>query len=306
MTPVAATAAEAPAGNATATALQVTDQIGVAKTGAKAGSDNAEGKAAVLSIGDQAVLGTGGTQPSEGESKGALVDTGTAAPVRVEVAGWNASATGTKSSAKRSSKSSARAAGVEGPNGIKASVLSSSSQAEHTTEKSTALSTSDAADVAIGDTLRLVLLHSEVGSTGKGASYLVNLNGTKIGTDEDTTKVCNLEVPGVAALSCLTASGGVAEGITSGSAEVLGVKTALGLDPTAAFATSASSGLGSVQTPILTAVAETIAPAETPRVSTATTDAELPRTGTAAASLAASGLAALLSGSALRRFRRRR
>mgnify|MGYP003580912249 CR=1 FL=1 len=42
LTPVTATAAEAPAGNATATALQITDQIAVSKTGAKAGNENSE------------------------------------------------------------------------------------------------------------------------------------------------------------------------------------------------------------------------------------------------------------------------
>ena len=157
-----------------------------------------------------------------------------------------------------------------------------------------------------GDALRLVLLHSEVGSTGQGHSYLVQLNGTKIGTDEDTSKICSLDAAGVASLSCLTASGGVANGITSGGAEVLGVETTLGLDPAAAFTTSASFGSGSVTPPILPAVAEALLPsAEAPRMAAAPA-AGLPRTGVAAASLGASGLAALLSGSALRLIGRRR
>lgn len=308
LTPAAASAGEAPAGNATATALQVSSLVGVSQTGATADPAKSEGRAAVISVGDQPALGTGGSQPGEGESKGALLDTGTAAPVRAQVAPWQASAQGSHSSAKRSSKATAALARAEAPGGIKAGVLTSDSQAEHKSEQSTALSTSDAADVSLGNTARVVLLHSEVGSTGQGHSYLVSLNGTKIGTDEDTTKVCNLDTA-VASLSCLTASGGVADGLTTGSAEVLGVETSLGLDPTAAFKTAASFGSGSVTPPILPAIAEQILPsAEEPRAAAETpaTAAALPRTGVAAASLGASGLAALLTGSALRLIGRRR
>jgi hypothetical protein len=307
LTPIAASAGEAPAGKATAAALQAGSLVGVSKTGASADPAKAEGQASVLSVGDQTILGTGGSQPSEGETNGALVDTGTAAPVRAQVAPWQASSTGSKNSARRSSKASAALARAEAPGGIKAGVLTSDSQAEHKTEQSTALSTSDAVDVELGEALRLVLLHSEVGSTGQGHSYLVQLNGTKIGTDEDSSKICSLDAAGVASLSCLTASGGVADGITSGGAEVLGVATTLGLDPAAAFKTSASFGSGSVTPPILPAVAEALLPAaEAPRMAAAPAAGGLPRTGVAAASLGASGLAALLSGSALRLIGRRR
>jgi hypothetical protein len=306
LTPVTASAGEAPAGNATATALQATSLVGISKTGASAEPAKAEGKAAVISVGDQPALGTGGTQPSEGESKGALLDTGTAAPVRAQVAPWQASAKGSKSSAHRSSKASAALARAEGPGGVKAGVLTSDSQAEHKTEQSTALSTSNAAEVELGETLRLVLLHSEVGSTGQGHSYLAQLGGTKIGTDEDTSKTCTLEAARLVFLTCLTASGGISNGLTRGSAEVLGVETGLGLNP-AAFTTAASFGSGSVTPPILPVIAEAILPAaEAPRAAVTAPAAGLPRTGVAAASLGASGLAALLSGSALRLIGRRR
>lgn len=307
LTPVTAMAADAPAGEATATALKAGSLVGISETGAKADPAKSEGRASVISVGDQPLLDTGGSQPSEGESQGALVDTGKGAPVRAQVAPWQASAKGSKSSAKRSSKATAALARVEAPGNVKAGVLTSDSQAEHTTTQSEALSTSDAVDLTLGDAARIVLLHSEVGSTGKGHSYLVAANGTKIGTDEDTTKACNLDA-GVASLSCLTASGGVADGLTTGDAQVLGVETALGLDPTAAFRTTASFGSGSVVPPILPAIAEQILPsAEAPRtVSAAAPEAELPRTGAAAASLGASGLAAALTGTALRRIGRRR
>ena len=306
LTPVTAMAADAPAGEATATALKAGSLVGVSETGAKADPGQADSRASVLRVGEQTVLDTGGTQTSEGEKQGALVDTGPAAPVRVQVAPWKADAKGSRASGTRTAKANAALARVDGPGGVKLGVLTSDSKAEHTTQKSEALSTSDAVDLSVGDATRVVLLHSEVGSTGKGHSYLVAANGTKIGTDEDTTKVCNLDA-GVASLSCLTASGGVADGLTTGSAEVLGVELALGLDPTAAFRTSASFGEGTVTPPILPAIAEQILPAaEVPRTVSAAPSGELPRTGVALASLAASGLAAGLTGTALRRIGRRR
>lgn len=298
-------AAGAPAGDATATALKAGSLVGISETGAHADPTKSEGRASVISVGDEPLLDTGGSQPTEGESQGALVDTGAGAPVRAQVAPWQASAKGSESSDKRSSKATAALARVEAPGKVKVGVLTSDSKAEHTTTKSEALSTSDAVDVSLGDAGRIVLLHSEVGSTGKGHSYLVAANGTKIGTDEDTTKVCNLDA-GVASLSCLTASGGVADGLTTGGAEVLGVETALGLAPAAAFKTRASFGEGSVP-PIVPAIAEQILPStEAPRTVSAAPESELPRTGAAAASLGASGLAALLTGAALRRIGRRR
>jgi len=99
----------------------------------------------------------------------------------------------------------------------------------------------------------------------------------------------------------------VANGLTSGAAEVAGVKTALGLDPVAAFSTAASSGPGTPAPYILPAVATPAT--ETPRAAAASAPApagELPRTGVAIVSAAASALAALVSGLMLRLFGRRR
>src|SRR5204863_10065111 len=119
--------------------------------------------------------------------------------------------------------------------------------------------------------------------------YLVGLNGTQLGTDDQLGKspLCSLDAT-VASLTCLTASGGVGNnGITSGAAEVAGVKTALGLDPSALFTTSASSGPGSAPS-ILSAVAPAVPAAEAPRAAavapTAAPAATLPRTGVAALS----------------------
>ena len=308
LSPLSASADVAPAGNANAAAARVSNVAGISHSQATANDSSATAKAAVISLGDQPVLGTGGAQNTEGESGGALLDTGKTLPAQARVAPWKASAKGAKGSARRSSRASAALAEVAVPDTAKAGVLTSDAAAQHTDAKSTGKSTSNAADISVGDTTRLVLLHSEVDETAKGHSYLVGLNGTEIGTDEQF-KNCALDASGVLSLSCLKASGGVADGVTSGEAEVLGVETALGLNPVAAFTTAGSTATGSPS--ILQSVGENL-PVETPRAAAAAPappagpSVTLPRTGVAAASLAAAGLAGLLMGLFLRLIGRRR
>jgi len=309
LTPVAASADAAPPGSATAAAAQVSNLVGISSTGATADPSRSDARATVVGVGGQPVAGTGGSQPEEGESRGALLDTGTL-PAHVQVAPWHASAKGSPASSRRSSRASAAAARAEVPSVVKAGVLTSDSQAAHEWQQSSALSSSNAIDLGLADAFRLVLLHSEVGSSGKGHSYLVGLNGTEIGTDDQLGKGCALNAAGVASLSCLTASGGVANGITSGAAEVAGVNTVLGLNPVSAFSTAASSGLGTPS--ILSSVAAALPSIDTarsvnpaPSLAAAATGT-LPRTGVAGVSLAASALAALLSGLVLRLLGRRR
>ena len=315
LTPLAARAELAPPGTASATALQVGSLIGVSDTGATANPSTSNAEASVVDVGGQTVLGLGGSQPSTGESGGSLLDTGATLPAQVQVAPWAASATGSPSSASRSSQASAAVARANAPGVVKADVLQSSSQASHTSERSVGASSSDAADLSVLDVARLVLLHSEATSEGTGHSYLVGLNGTEIGTDDQLGATCALNVPGLLGLSCLTASGGAAGGLTSAAAELLGVTSVVTpLDPVAAFTAAASSGTGSAPVSILPdasassagEAARAMSPAEVADTTVAgETTGRLPRTGTALASLAASALAALLAGGGLRRFGRR-
>jgi hypothetical protein len=307
LTPVSAVADVAPAGNANAAAARVSDVAGISNSRATANDSSANAEAAVISLGDKPALGTGGAQNTEGESGGALIDTGKTLPVQARVAPWKASAKGAKGSARRSSRASAALAEVEVPDTAKVGLLTSDAAAEHTNAKSHGKSSSNAADISVGDTTRLVLLHSEVDETANGHSYLVGLNGTEIGTDEQF-KNCALNASGVLALSCLTASGGVANGVTFGEAQVLGVETVLGLNPVGAFTSAGTMATG---TSILKSVGAAVPVAEAPRAAAAPappadSSVSLPRTGVAAASLAASALAALLTGLVLRLFGRRR
>lgn len=308
LTPVAAAADVAPPGSATATAAKVGDLVRLSHSGAKADQTKADAEASGITIAGQSIPNTGGAESSEGDDQGALIDTVDKSPVRVQVAPWHARATGSKASGKRSSSASAALARVEVPDQAKVGLLTSDATAEHTDTKSTGTSTSNAADISVGTALHLVLLHSEVENTAMGNSYLVSLNGTKIGTQEQLTELCSLDVSGVAALSCLTASGGTANGITTGAAEVLGVQTALPLNPASAFATTGTAATGTTPPSILESVAAAVPVAETPRAAAAVTPAagELPRTGVAAASLASSAAAALISGLSLRGLSRRR
>jgi hypothetical protein len=116
-------------------------------------------------------------------------------------------------------------------------------------------------EVGLLDAIDVVLLHSEVKTEGKGHSYLVGLNGTEIGTDEQLGKspLCALNLPSLLALSCLTASGGdgtpAAPGApTEAAAEVAKVDPAIQavgmIDPVDAFTASSSSGSGSA--PVVT------------------------------------------------------
>ena len=312
LTPIAAQADVAPAGTATAAAARVSTLVGISNTAASADKNKASADAAVISIGGKPVFGTGGSQATEGDVQGAILDTGDHGSARLQVAPWHTAVSGSKTSAHRHSKAQAALARAEVPGAVKAGVLTSEAEADHTSTQSTATGVSDAADLSLGDAIRVVLLHSEVGSTAKGHSYLVGINGTEIGTDQQFGKICALDAS-VASLSCLTASGGPgANGVTSGAAEVAGANTALGINPVSAFRTAASAGPGTTPPSILPAVtAPVVSPAETARTvapapAPAPARATLPRTGVALASAAAAALAARLSGLMLRLFGRRR
>lgn len=311
--PAAARADLAPPGAATATALKVGSLVGVSTTGAAADQNTAGAQASVIEVGGEPVLGTGGSQASSGESSGALVDTGTALPAHVQVAPWHATATGSADESTRSSEASAAAARAEVPEVAKLGVLQSNSSAEHQSAKSVGAGSSDGIDLGLADVARLILLHSEVSSEGEGHSYLVGLNGTEIGTDEQLGQTCALQATGLLGLSCLQASGG----LLGGSADVLGISTPLAsvLDPVTAFSTTSSAGTGSEPisvlpadaTPVSTETARTVSPAaSTPANTAGQVLGALPRTGAGAAAVSGLALAALLSGGALRRLGRRR
>ncbi len=312
--PVAAQAARdglipAPQASATATALSLADLLEVSTTGAQAGTDASSAQATVVELGGAPLLGLGGTQSGPGTSDGALLDTGSTLPAQVQVAPWEATAS--QSDTERSSSGSAAAARADVPQVLDVDVLESKSQATHTDEKSTGEGFSNGVNLGLADTLRIVLFHSEVSSAGEGSSYLVGLNGTEIGSDEQLNGICSLLAHPLLSVSCLEVAGGLGGGL----AELAGIDSGL-LPPVelaSAFSAATSGGTGES---VLGAVEEAapvaapvVAGTETARapeaVATETAGGMLPRTG---AGVALTGLAAAMAialGLALRKVSRR-
>ncbi|MCA1846267.1 MAG: hypothetical protein LC792_24345, partial [Actinobacteria bacterium] len=325
MAPVVAHAdiVPAPPGHASGVAAQVGSLLDISKTDATADSGASSAQASVIRLGGQPLLGLGGTQQSEGESGGSLLDTGSSLPARVEVAPWHAAAH--RTGATRHATSSAAVARAALPSVVDAGVLTSDSEASHTDDKSSGRAVSDGVNLGLFDTARIVVLHSEVASDGKGHSYLVDLNGNEIGTDDQlgNSPLCVLNAPGLFGLSCLTSSGGDgspgAGAVTNASAEVArvtpGAEALSVVNPVAAITTAASSGTGAA--PASPAAAPAAAAGETSRAGASPAQAagvdvagqtlgqttgRLPRTGTNPTALLSTALAALLGGVVLRRF----
>ncbi|HKY74889.1 MAG TPA: hypothetical protein VJS45_02020, partial [Acidimicrobiia bacterium] len=143
--------------------------------------------------------------------------------------------------------------------------------------------------------------------------YLVGLNDMEIGTDEQlgASPLCALTAPGLLSLSCLSASGGSGGSLTEAASQVAGITPALSalsiIDPVAALSTSATAGTADLVAATTTeAAAPPAIETETSRVTAPDAVAgagALPRTGATIAGLAASAVALLLFGLALRRFR---
>lgn len=321
LSPMAAQAALAPPGDATATALKVGELVDVSATGAHAAPDATAADASVLQIGGETVLGLGGTQSTDGSSAGALLDTGSTLPASVQVAPWDASVSGT-GTGTRSASSSAAAARADVPGVAELDVLESESEATHQANRSTGAGSSNGVDLGLLDTLRIVLLHSEVSSEGGGSSYLAGINDVTIGTGEELAALCALDAGPLLALSCLTASGGLGgDGLLTGAADVATATsdTLSPISPVSAFAVRASSGTGdetALPAPVAAApdtagAADTARalPAADPVVAGASETAgglSLPRTGAAVSALALLALAAVATGSVLRLAGRRR
>ena len=306
----------APPGSASGVAAQVGSLIDVSRTGATADSGTASSEASVIRITEHPLFGLGGSQQGDGQNAGSLADTRSSLPARVQVAPWKASASGSGGPTRQAS-SSAAVARADVPDIAQAGVLTSDSQATHTDQRSGGTAVTEGFQLGILDAIRLVLLHSEVSSESGGHSYLVGINGTEIGTDEQlgASPLCALDAPGLVSLSCLSASGGgsgTAGGVGDAAAQVAEVTPALEvlslIDPVAAFTSAATSGTGEAAA-APAPEASSVQAAETARATapavaagTGAGDAALPRTGTTVASLAASAAALLLLGLALRRF----
>jgi 2-oxoglutarate dehydrogenase E2 component (dihydrolipoamide succinyltransferase) len=320
--PVAARAQLAP-GTASAAAARAGELVAVSRTGASAAPTTSNASASVLEVGGKPAFGLGGSQTGDGDDSGALLDTESRLPLRLELAPWQASVSGSAGPERRTRASAAAArAGVPGV--ARAAVLQSNSEASHRSERSRGSASSHALELGLLDKARIVLLHSEVGSEGKGRSHLASVNGTEVGSDEQLGAVCALDASPLVSASCLTATGGIgAAGQTSGAAELLAAQSAvLPVTPLAAFAAQRASGSSASPLAAAAPAADTtrpqpaaVAPAQAaaapaqPAAAPAQAAGEvtkaLARTGAMATILAAIALLAAVSGMALRLAARR-
>lgn len=304
--PVAAQAARtglipAPPSSATATALSVADILDVSTTGAQAGTDASSAQATVVELGGEPLLGLGGTQSGPGTSDGALLDTGSTLPAQVQVAPWEATAS--QSDTERSSRGSAAAARADVPEVLDVDVLESESQATHTDDKSTGEGFSNGASLGLLDILRIVLLHSEASSEGKGSSFLVGLNGTEIGTDEQLSEICSLVAHPLLSVSCVDVAGGLGGGL----AELARIESGLvpPIELASAFSVATSGGTGESVLGAVEESAPVAAATETARApgaaATETAGGMLPRTGAGVALTALVAALAIALGLALKK-----
>lgn len=327
--PVVAHAAPAPPGEATATAVQVGELVRVSDTSTQAGQDATGAHATVVEVAGQSVLGLGGSQDGEGHDSGHLVDTEPNA-ARLQVAPWETSvssedadtqdgatqdAEGETHAAQASSAlTRAHVAGV-----THVDVLESNSEATYTDEHSTGSAVSNGVDLTIADIARVVVLHSEVTSEGKGSSHLLGINDTEIGTDEQLGEVCALEADPAVSLSCLAASGGIGDnGEMAGEADAVTANSPIveTINPARVLAVSNASGPGTTPPaePVVAPAIEEAGPEPTEerRAAAAPESAAgtLPRTGAVPAPLLWLALAGLGSGGTLwyaaRRIREQR
>lgn len=272
---------------------------GVVTVGQSHADSDGEADATAVGVGDETV--SGGSQSGDGEASGELVGTGETDQGSISVGGWSTSVSGDQADA---ASSAARAESADGEHGVR--VLGSSSSASATR--------ADAESAALelwlgGGSLHLILLGAETSSAQDGGSYLVDVNGERIGTSDDVDGACVLDLAPLARISCLMAehlSGD--DGTLGEDAEVLGVVLGPEEDGPGGALTASLVGAGSSTTPAAAAPEDDADDADD---GTEVLDAEitnddtvasgsLPRTG-GGIGLGLAGLASLLGGVLLRR-----
>jgi hypothetical protein len=301
------TTTPAPAGDASAVAVEVGGVVAVGQTSAQAASDNSGAHADALDLLGQRV--SGGDQTKPGSSSGNIIGTGDTPVGDAELAPWSAQVQ--QSGDGSTAKAEAALAHVDIAGAFELWLLHSQSTATWTGDKSTGDSSSDGAEVSALGMLDVKVLHSEAHSGATGKSDLLVINGNEIGSNEQANGQCEIPADPVLHLLCLTADGGTSStGVTTSDGTVVSVDIGGG-QLTGTVSSSSTKG----------GIAQTPAPAQQSGGSTAggkTTNGSrlphttgpaaggLPFTGSDAGRLAALGLAFAALGSAMLAFARRR
>jgi hypothetical protein len=206
----------APDGDAGAVAAEIEGILTIGKTTAHAGSDGAKASGDALSLLGQQIAG--GEQTGVGSKSGELIGTGATPLGDAEVAPWSAKVTDENNGYQAMAE--AALAHLNLADVLELWVLHSKSAASWTEDASTGDAESDGAQVTLSDLLDVKVLHSEAHSTGKSKSVLLVVNGNDIVSSDDVNGACDLEIPSLIHLICLTATGGTgAGGLVTGGAD---------------------------------------------------------------------------------------
>jgi hypothetical protein len=318
----------APAGSSEAYAVKVDNIAAISHTKAEASGSGTSATADPLELGGSPPASQfGGTTTSPPGSHGDLLDTGPSSQFRLALLPWstanNQTSTGSSADAysdivfldlgtPSTGASPNDTCGTQTASSVCLRVLQSQSHATWTPGQSTGNSSSDGAILNVGGAsgLTIDLLHAQTSSSGTGSSYLLSVNGNQIGSSSQANGACSISIPGLLAINCLTATGGLGNtlasvlGYNAGSGPLSSVLGTGGLILTssksgsAGQAPSTASSQGAPSQAPSTA-AKTGPAAAAPSAAAAATNHSLAFTGTDAVALMGFALALIIAGSAV-------
>jgi hypothetical protein len=249
MSPLAAHAVSAPPGEASATTGRGGELLIIGHSQAHAGPDGANSAANPLGLGPPfSVYPFGGSQKGVGKRGGALAGLGTSATgPKARVMPWQATVTDDAGH----SHALGDAAILQATTGdlltipLSLSVAATRSEADYTGGASSGASSSDGVLFNAGNGVAVDVLHSDASSSGKGSSYLVDFNGTRVLTGDQVNGQCSQSLPGAVSLSCLSATGGPGASQSEVASATLGDASS-GPTQGASVSSTGSSGTGNV------------------------------------------------------------
>jgi|GEM_PF-6968508 len=201
-----------PPSSADAIVAQVDGLLGVSHTHAEAGPTGGIATGNVLELGGNPPAPQfGGTQSGPGSTGNVLLDTGDTPLGRLQLTPWDASVTSPGGSTTSQGDASVAKLSLLPQLGtplVTFDLLGSSSTATWNPDVSTAHAVANGASLSLADQLELIILHSETDSSTPGTSALLVLNDMPIGTGDQLGALCNLDLPPLLKLICLTAAGG--------------------------------------------------------------------------------------------------
>lgn len=219
----------APPAESDATAADAGGAVTLSDTRAEADEESSSGEASSVEVGGDPPSEQFGGEANaeqhgdEEQASGATVDTGENEDGRARVTPWEAEAS--SSEQQRDARGEAWLADLNlgGAEGINVEVLHSRSEAHHFGQTSQSNAETEALDVKLGgDQLHIELLHAESSSKGEGNAYLLSINENEIGNAEQFDRGCDIEIPGVLHLICVTAEGGEGSALAKVAEATLG------------------------------------------------------------------------------------